>query len=459
METHGGAVVFTVVAGALLARALVRSFARLQQMEKWKNEKSHDLGSAFGFDIGGTLSKVVYFYRTAPKTPTSRGKRSESYISAVEQMKDFLLQNVTYGASGTRDTSLSVKSKRLGGEIHFIRFETKRMTEAMQVLALAGVHQSVMSLYSTGGGAHKFSTAFKEQLAIDMHTCDELECLVSGLNFLLHEVPNEVYTFTNIDLGTLSATKTMVKTENAEDLFPYLLVNIGSGVSILKVEGPGKISRVSGTSLGGGTFWGLCKLLTKCKTFDEAMDLSELGDNTKVDMSVGDIYGGDYGKFDLPASTVASSFGRMGMKDSPGDDASEADIARGLLSMITQNIGQVAYLCAKQHHLKKIIFVGNFLRYNKVSTILLAHFISYWSKQQTSAHFMKHEGYFGALGAFLNIAATNKAETKNLVPELVLPKTVSPRKGNASEGRAPTIRERRSAGHASTDGGHVPRTA
>lgn len=34
--------------------------------------------------------------------------------------------------------------------------------------------------------------------------------------------------------------------------FPYLVVNIGSGVSILKVTGPGKAERVSGTSLGGG---------------------------------------------------------------------------------------------------------------------------------------------------------------------------------------------------------------
>jgi hypothetical protein len=34
--------------------------------------------------------------------------------------------------------------------------------------------------------------------------------------------------------------------------FPYLVVNIGSGVSILKVTGPGKAERISGTSIGGG---------------------------------------------------------------------------------------------------------------------------------------------------------------------------------------------------------------
>lgn len=36
-------------------------------------------------------------------------------------------------------------------------------------------------------------------------------------------------------------------------MFPYLLVNCGSGVSILRVDSETKFTRVSGTSLGGGT--------------------------------------------------------------------------------------------------------------------------------------------------------------------------------------------------------------
>ena len=66
------------------------------------------------------------------------------------------------------------------------------------------------------------------------------------------------------------------------DLYPYLLVNIGSGVSLLKVEGDGQYERVSGSSLGGGTFWGLCRLLTRCKSFDEMLELSMRGENSKV---------------------------------------------------------------------------------------------------------------------------------------------------------------------------------
>lgn len=67
-----------------------------------------------------------------------------------------------------------------------------------------------------------------------------------------------------------------------ENIGPYLLVNIGSGVSIIKVDGEGKHQRVSGSSLGGGTFWGLARLLTGCNGFDEVLELSAQGDNKNV---------------------------------------------------------------------------------------------------------------------------------------------------------------------------------
>lgn len=59
-------------------------------------------------------------------------------------------------------------------------------------------------------------------------------------------------------------------------------------------------------SLGGGTFLGLCCLLTGCNTFEEAIELATGGDNTRVDKLVKDIYGGDYGPFGLPGDLVAS---------------------------------------------------------------------------------------------------------------------------------------------------------
>ena len=46
---------------------------------------------------------------------------------------------------------------------------------------------------------------------------------------------------------------------------------------------------MSGTSLGGGTFLGLCSLLTNCQTFEEALELADKGDNKNVDKVCNDI--------------------------------------------------------------------------------------------------------------------------------------------------------------------------
>lgn len=99
--------------------------------------------------------------------------------------------------------------------------------------------------------------------------------------------------------------------EARTDVYPYLLVNIGSGVSMVKVSGPRQFQRVGGTSLGGGTFWGLMSLLTGAGSFGEMLDMADRGDNSGVDMLVGDIYGMDYGRIGLKSTAIASTFGKV----------------------------------------------------------------------------------------------------------------------------------------------------
>ena len=99
---------------------------------------------------------------------------------------------------------------------------------------------------------------------------------------------------------------------------------------------------------------------------------------------------------------VASSFGKLVMKENPRDGVKEEDLALALLMMITNNIGQVAYLNAQLHQCNKIFFVGSFLRHNQISCRRLAFAIDFWSQGNMEALFLMHEGYFGALGTFLH---------------------------------------------------------
>lgn len=101
---------------------------------------------------------------------------------------------------------------------------------------------------------------------------------------------------------------------------------------------------------------------------------------------------------------VASSFGKLVMKERPREGVRQEDLALALLMMITNNIGQIAHLIAQLHHCNKIFFVGSFLRHNPVSCRRLAFAIDFWSGGSMEALFLAHEGYFGALGTFLQSA-------------------------------------------------------
>ncbi|KAI1212542.1 fumble-domain-containing protein [Annulohypoxylon truncatum] len=366
--------------------------------------------SHIAVDIGGSLAKLVYFSREAHSTDP-------------------------------------------GGRLNFQSFETDRIDDCIEFmrhlkdkqLALNGSKPGELCVMATGGGAYKYYDRIRQRLDVDVLREDEMECLIIGLDFFITEIPREVFTYSETDPMHFASP-------NA-NIYPYMLVNIGSGVSILKVSGPRTYERVGGTSLGGGTLWGILSLLTPAESFDEMLDMAAHGDNAKVDMLVGDIYGTDYGKIGLKSTTIASSFGKVfRMKReaeneaedtgglSNGDDQnrrqekqnsdqtsstssqpqqsqprptssraselarsrfSSADISRSLLYAISNNIGQISYLQSQVHGLSRIYFGGSFIRGHPQTMNTLSYAIKFWSKGEKQAYFLRHEGYLGSVGAFL----------------------------------------------------------
>lgn len=365
--------------------------------------------SHIAVDIGGSLAKVVYFKRDAD--------------------------------SGVR--------------LNFTRFETANLPELINFLGVLIEKRQQFRLNSpkdkkddicimaTGGGAYKFYERIKAELGVDIHQEDEMRCLIVGLDFFINEIPGEVFTYDDDDVeAPMRLCDDQIK-------YPYLLVNIGSGVSMIKVSGPDSFERIGGSSLGGGTLWGLLSLLTPAKSFDEMLDHSSKGDNTKVDMLVGDIYGQGYGRIGLKATTIASTCGKVfsiqkqheinarrnhiahasqngqtsatnGYHTRQGPEFTNArpdipetndtpkfateDLSRSLLFAISNNIGQIALLHAQHHGIQNIYFGGSFIRGHSQTMNTLSYGFRFWSKSLSNtgkAYFLRHEGYLGAVGAFL----------------------------------------------------------
>lgn len=187
-----------------------------------------------------------------------------------------------------------------------------------------------VKIMATGGGAHLYHDKLTE-LGLKVQKEEEMGCLINGLTFLT-EIPTEVFWYSNelveavshpqylqhahthhvtkpsssasssssSSLGasfssqqqqqqqpkivrTLSNDElprpspdpprfSLVFDEHPKPQYPCMLVNIGSGVSIVKIDEEGQYERISGTSLGGGTLWGLLSLLTGAESFDGERD-------------------------------------------------------------------------------------------------------------------------------------------------------------------------------------------
>lgn len=345
----------------------------------------------FGLDIGGSLVKVVIF------DPKETSKEEEKIFTKIRL---YLKSSKAYGQTGKRDEQLEMPSCVINGRegsLHFIRFSTSQMSEFIKMTKEKGLADLISEFCATGGGAYKFEEEIKSNLGITLRKSDELDSVIYGIHYIdKYNATRECYYIENpLDDNWRKVPY------NFSQPYPYLVVNIGSGVSILAVYSPTSYSRVWGSSIGGGTFEGLCCSLTQSQiTFDEAIRMAEAGSSTKVDKLVKDIYGGDYTKFNLKGDLVASSFGIMNNAERRGL-AKPEDFARGVLELVTLNIASIARLCASLESIDRVVFIGNFLRVNELSLKLLSYALDYWSKGEMKALFLEHEGYFGAVGCLV----------------------------------------------------------
>lgn len=418
--------------------------------------------NALALDIGGSLAKLIYLQ--------PYGARSTPATLLIHRV------------DGNVASALSVLVPELKGTLHFFAFETRNIHQLLRFIRTHWANDHIPTpethrlIRATGGGSYKYATTFVDEIGVTLARLDEMSCTVAGLNFLLTTVKEEVYEYVPPPPPSAPAEPDPVPSpeftrkfvDTTRDPFPYLLVNIGSGVSIVKVTGHDKFERVSGSSLGGGTFWGLARMLLDCATFDDVIRLTHAGDNANVDMLVGDIYGGAYASLGLDASVIAASFGKATMRNDPtqaqtsswvtmkerflrafagtfdlwmsffeavpgvGDvlrafmparspcapvaatDLSaqfrQQDIALSLLRMVSYNIGQIAYLNARVHDLDRIYFGGNFIRNHPYTIADISFAVDFWSAGKTKALFLRHDGYLGAIGAF--IGASSAAPTK-----------------------------------------------
>ena len=297
---------------------------------------------------------------------------------------------------------------------------------------------------AVGGGAYKHAVLFRARLGVELRPLGEVDLLVAALcRDLEHGGPGgpgakPAALFSYSEGGDKQAEHLPAATR-----YPLLVVNIGTGVSVVKVTGGGcgggggsssssssssaggaaalpAFERVSGSCLGGGTFLGLCQLLTNKDSYAGIRSLGG-GDMANVDLTVGDIYGDrDCERLGLPAALIASSMGKVPGRNAriaeemagggegaasppPSADLRQRfapeDMVDSLIFMLGNNIAQIAALVAQQHGAKAVVYCGGWIDRNPAVWRHVTFGTNFWSAGKLRALFAETDRYYGCIGA------------------------------------------------------------
>ena len=169
----------------------------------------------------------------------------------------------------------------------------------------------------------------------------------------------------------------------------YLLVSVGTGTSVLEVEGEAA-ARVSGMTLGGGTLLGLARLLFDVDSFTEIAALAERGDRGRVDLRVGDVY--PEGGIALDPRLTASCFAKAASRD-------PADLAQALVGLLGENIGLSSAALALARGIETVVFGGSAVS----ASSLLGEILRLAAQVGgADARLLPDGAYCGAVGAALS---------------------------------------------------------
>jgi len=166
-----------------------------------------------------------------------------------------------------------------------------------------------------------------------------------------------------------------------------LIVSLGTGTSVLAVEGP-RVERVGGTAVGGGTVLGLGRLLLGAGSFDELTALAGRGDRRRVDLLVGDVYPAA-AEAPLLRDLSAANFAKL-------DSTDPADLANALMGLVGETVALIASSHARRLGIETIVYCGSTLHENRALHAVVADITERFGHRPC---FLRLGAHCGAVGA------------------------------------------------------------
>ena len=157
--------------GSLSAGA--NSLDSAQSPDDWGRHQ----GSRFGLDIGGTLTKLIFF----------DSKKRPSWCDG--KISDFITGKRELGEQAFLDEPVEMRIGNISGTFYFMIFPTRDLeNRIIDFVKDAGFDHGVESIYTAGGGAWKHAAEFQNSLGVTLKPVDELGVVVRGISFMVREL-------------------------------------------------------------------------------------------------------------------------------------------------------------------------------------------------------------------------------------------------------------------------------
>lgn len=130
-----------------------------------------------------------------------------------------------------------------------------------------------------------------------------------------------------------------------------VVVSMGTGTSFLWAKRGEEVRHLIGSGIGGGTLAGLSSLITGVHQYAMIRKLSQDGDLSHIDLTIGDMSKGRVGT--LPPEATAANFANV------AEDATSSDKILGLVNLVLQAIGTMSVLACQNCSSSTVILTGS----------------------------------------------------------------------------------------------------
>ena len=139
-----------------------------------------------------------------------------------------------------------------------------------------------------------------------------------------------------------------------------IIISLGTGTAIVYAKKGEEPVYLGGTGVGGGTLVGLSKKILGVNKVETVDELAKAGNIDNIDLKIKHISKKDFG---LSGHMTAANFANI------SDTATQNDFALGIINMVFETVGMVAYFASKQFGIKDIVVTGNLTQMSQAPEI------------------------------------------------------------------------------------------